>query len=160
MEVSAFNSPLETGVRSLGVLAAAHPLAFDLQRLVVFDHLVVHTADLGGPESLHPKVPLRSAEMLVRRGVIERGIMLMVSRGLVEKVVDEQGFSFRASETALAFLDSLETKYMCALKERARWVSNEFGALSDTDIKIVMENIFEKWVEQFHSTDLQSESQL
>ena len=59
-----FNTPLETGIRSLGILVASYPKAFDLQRLVAFDHLVVHTADIGGPESLHAELPMRSAELL------------------------------------------------------------------------------------------------
>ena len=50
-----FNSPLETGVRALTVLAELAPAALDLQRLVYFDYLVVHSADAGGPRSLHPK---------------------------------------------------------------------------------------------------------
>ncbi len=88
----AFNSPLETGIRSVGILVAAFPACFDLQRLVAFDHLVVHTGDLGGPDSLHPEVPMRSAELLVRRGIVERGLLLMVSRGLVERHVTDKGF--------------------------------------------------------------------
>jgi hypothetical protein len=42
-----FNSALETGIRSVGILVAAYPRAFDLQQLVAFDHLVVHTGDIG-----------------------------------------------------------------------------------------------------------------
>ena len=49
-----FNSTLETGVRSVVILDALHPRAFDLAHLTWFDHLVVHTSDIGGPGSLHP----------------------------------------------------------------------------------------------------------
>ena len=49
--VELFNSPLETGVRALVVLDAAHPMAFDLTYLTWFDHLVVHTGDVAGPPS-------------------------------------------------------------------------------------------------------------
>src|ERR1700712_1779461 len=100
LAASAFSSPLETGIRSLGVLVASYPQSFDLQRLVVFDHLIVHTGDLGGPASLHPRLPLRSAELIVRRGLVERGLMLMVSRGLLNRVVNEDGIAYCASELA------------------------------------------------------------
>jgi hypothetical protein len=156
--ISAFHSPLETGVRSLGVLVASHPLSFDLQRLVVFDHLIVHTGDLGGPSSLHPRLPLRSAELLVRRGLVERGLLLMMSRGLIERVVNETGFSYRASELAETFLESLTTSYMHALKQRATWVAEEFSASSDVEIRNTMNAIFEQWVDQFHSAQIQSEN--
>lgn len=154
---SPFNSPLETGVRSLGVLAASFPLSFDLQRLVVYDHLVVHTGDLGGPPSLHPRLPLRSAEMLIRRGLVERGIGLMMSRGLIVRVVDNNGFSYRASELAGTILDSFESEYLRELRFRANWVAEQFSDSSDEEIRRTMENIFEKWIDQFHSSKLQPE---
>jgi hypothetical protein len=158
MAISPFNSPLETGIRSLGVLSSSYPQNFDLQRLVVFDHLVVHTGDLGGPVSLHPRLPLRSAELLVRRALVERGLMLMISRGLIERVVDEQGFSYRASELAEPFLGSLATEYMQALKERAEWVATNFSASSEDEIRQTINTIFEQWVDQFHSAQNQSEA--
>ncbi len=55
-----FNSELETGTRAMVILEAAYPRAFDLARLTWFDHLVVHTEDIGGPESLHPALPGRT----------------------------------------------------------------------------------------------------
>lgn len=56
-----FNSPLETGVRAVVVLNAAYPKAFDLSQVTWFDHLVVHTSDIGGPKSLHPVYHLVAA---------------------------------------------------------------------------------------------------
>ncbi len=54
-----FNSPLETGIRSLSILVAAYPASLDIQRLVEMDYLVVHSGDAGGPESLHVPLPRR-----------------------------------------------------------------------------------------------------
>ena len=102
-----FNSPLETGIRSVGMLVAAYPKSFDLQRLVAFDYLVVHTGDVGGPESLHPALPMRSTELLVRRGLVERGLLLMISRNLVQREAAAEGIYYRAGEFAETFLDSL-----------------------------------------------------
>src|SRR4051812_37088095 len=90
-----FNSALETGIRSVGVLVAAYPRAFDLQHLVAFDHLVVHTGDVGGPSSLHPELPMRSAELLVRRELVERGLLLMMTRDLVEREAEASGIYYR-----------------------------------------------------------------
>jgi hypothetical protein len=44
-----FNGPLEAGVRAVAVLGAAYPRTFDLQRMVAFDYLLVHTSELDGP---------------------------------------------------------------------------------------------------------------
>src|SRR4051794_38949553 len=96
-----FNSPLEAGTRAVAVLAAAYPRAFDLQRLIAFDHLLVHTGDIGGPASLHPPVPLRSAELLVRRKLVERALLLMMTRDLIGRQVGSDGIRYIAGENAV-----------------------------------------------------------
>ena len=126
-----FNSPLETCVRSVCLLVAAFPKHFDLQRLIVFDHLVVHTGDLDGPTSIHPNIPMRSAELLVRRGIVESGLLLMISRGLVNRQASNEGISYRAGEFAETFLASLTSTYLRELQNRANWVVNHFGTLND-----------------------------
>ena len=75
-----FNSTLETGIRALVVLEAFHPRRCDLMEMTWLDHLVVHTGDLDGedvPESLHPDLPNRAGELLVRRQLVERSLRLM-----------------------------------------------------------------------------------
>src|SRR4051794_423087 len=106
-----FNSPLETGGRSLTILVAAFPVAFDLQRLVEMDYLVVHSGDADGPESLHAPLPLRAGELLVRRGLIEKGLLLMISRGLVRRIPSKDGFHYIAEETAAPFICALTADY-------------------------------------------------
>jgi hypothetical protein len=144
-----FNSALETGLRSICLLVADHPRSFDLQRLVTFDHLVVHTGDLGGPTSLHAAVPMRTAELLVRRGLVERGLLLMVSKGLVERRVDSSGISYCAGEFSETFLSSLASDYTITLKERASWIVHEFGDLTDAQLKERVGEYFDQWIEQF-----------
>ena len=81
-----FNGPLEAGIRAVALLGAAYPKAFDLQRLTALDYLLVRTNDLdGGPESLHPPTPLRSPDAEVRRRIVHQGLVLMMSRDLVEQ---------------------------------------------------------------------------
>jgi hypothetical protein len=144
-----FNTPLETGIRSLGLLVASYPKAFDLQRLVAFDHLVVHTADIGGPESLHPELPMRSAELLVRRGLVERGLLLMMSRGLVERQADASGIVYRAGEFAETFFSSLSSPYLVALRERATWISLTFSDMEEDAFREAMNAAFGRWIEEF-----------
>ena len=58
--VQTFNSPIETGVRALILLAESYPDQLDLQRILEFDYIMVHTGDVDGPPSIHPALPLRS----------------------------------------------------------------------------------------------------
>jgi hypothetical protein len=113
---TAFNTPLETGVRSLAILVAAYPSTYDLQRLVELDYLVVHSGDADGPESLHPPLPLRAGELLVRRALIERGLLLMLSRSFVSRRVSAVGIEYQASESAASFLAMLQSEYILLLR--------------------------------------------
>ena len=144
-----FNSPLETGVRSLAILVAAFPIAFDLQRLVEMDYLVVHSGDVDGPHSLHAPLPLRAGELLVRRGLIENGLLLMMSRDLVQRVPKDDGFNYLAGETAAPFMSSLTSEYSLQLMDRASWAVSRFENVSTEDIRRITHRVFEKWSSQF-----------
>lgn len=146
---STFNSPLETGVRSLAILVAAFPAVFDLQRLVEMDYLVVHSGDADGPNSLHVPLPLRAGELLVRRGLIEKGLILMMSRGLVQRIPAEDGFGYVAAETAAPFITSLEAGYTRKLNARAEWAVNRFQDTSTEEIRRITHRLFERWSSQF-----------
>ena len=150
--VITFNSPLEAGIRALGILLPAFPQLLDFQRLVAFDHLVVHTGDIGGPESLHPPLPLRSAELTVRRTLVERGVLLMMSRGLIERIVDDTGISYRAGDLAQTFMSTLTTPYLTQLQERGKWVVSTFADLNDDGLRQTMNSFFGRWIEEFQAT--------
>jgi hypothetical protein len=147
--VTPFNSPIETGVRALIVLAEAYPETLDLQRILEFDYLVVHSGDVGGPPSLHPALPLRSGELLVRRQLIERGLLLMMSRGLVQRIATESGLCYQADDNAGPFLDALSADYLNDLKQRATWVMSTFGHMSDSHIRQALSKIYEPWTREF-----------
>ncbi|MCP9749984.1 ABC-three component system middle component 2 [Ferruginibacter sp. HRS2-29] len=146
-----FNSPLESGIRSLGILTHAYPAMLDIQRLVIFDHFVVHTGDIGGPVSLHPKLPLRSTEILVRRNLVERGLMLMMSRNLIKQIIDVNGIFYQAGEFSETFLNSLSAPYLKSLRERSDWVVNNYSNTGDDVLMEIIAKNFGEWIEEFHS---------
>jgi hypothetical protein len=152
-KVPTFNGPLEAGLRAVTLLGAAYPRWFDLQRLVGFDYLLVHTGDIGGPKSLHPPSPLQSAELLVRRGLIERALLLMMGRQLIEREVSAEGIRYRAGESAATFLSSLQSEYLIALKNRAGWLIAELGDRSEQDFRAVIRKFFDQWVEEFQAAE-------
>ena len=148
--VTVFNSALETGVRALVILAANFPAALDLQRLVDFDYLVVHSGDVNGPESLHPPLPMREGELLVRRKIIGSGISLMMSRGLVNRITGAEGIVYQATEYAKPFVDSMATSYMRELIDRANWVGETFGGMDTNELHNLISSFFDKWATQIH----------
>lgn len=146
---SPFNSGLETGVRTLAILIACYPNAHDLGRLVQYDYLTVHSADADGPPSLHPPLPLRSGELLVRRGLIESGLRLMMSRSLVRRELHVQGFLYSADDSAASFLENMRSPYILSLRERAEWVAATFDVLSDDELDSIVRRLFESWTIEF-----------
>lgn len=148
-----FNSALETGVRALAILAAAYPNGHDLHRLVQYDYLTVHSADADGPPSLHPALPLRSNELLVRRHLVERGLLLMMSAGLVARQIGKDGFKYTAEEDAGAFLANLKSDYLGGVKERADWVVETFDDMTNDELVGVTKKLFEAWTVEFLPID-------
>jgi len=147
---SVFNSPVELGLRALMLLAESHPKPLDIQRLVILDYLLVHSGDLeGGPESLHPPSPLRAGEVSVRRGLIEDGLHLFATKGLVTRIANEAGISYAAEELAAAFLDAFTSTYGAALRSRAAWAVETAGALPDADAATLLEKTIGRWKTEF-----------
>lgn len=147
--VRTFNSPIETGMRALILLAESYPTQLDLQRLLEYDYIMVHTGDVDGPPSIHPALPLRSGELLVRRELIERGLMLMISRGLVTRHATPLGFMYQAEDDAGPFLDALDAEYLTELKDRASWVVDRFQEVGDQDIRLLLTKVYDQWSREF-----------
>lgn len=154
-----FNSPLETGVRAIVVLNAAYPRAFDVTEIAWFDHLIVHTGDIGGPQSLHPDVPQRSGELLVRRRLVEDSLLVMRRLHLVEFVPDgDAGLLYRASEEAVGVIELMRSPYSIALRERAEWLASNVLSRSRLDLEHLVAERIGRWRIEFHGGDAASET--
>jgi hypothetical protein len=150
---SPLNSPLEVGVRVLMILTEAYPQRLDVNRLVLLDHGVLHSADLGGPESLHPALPVRVGELGVKRTVIEEGLQVMVRAKLVEMSAGDRGIEFVASDSAYAFVSVLASNYATILHERIEWMFGHFSDLSEDALRTEMRSILSSWAEEFGPAD-------
>jgi hypothetical protein len=149
-----FNSTLETGIRALVVLEAFYPRRCDLIEMTWLDHLVVHTGDLDGqdvPESLHPDLPNRAGELLVRRQLVERSLRMMQQVHLVEVFETEAGIEFCASEEAPSYLDLLQAPYSLALKQRAKWMADHFAGLETAEMRALIESRIGRWTAEFRA---------
>jgi hypothetical protein len=155
--VHPFNSQLETGIRALVVLEAFYPRRCDLLEMTWLDHLVVHTGDLDGedvPESLHPDLPNRAGELLVRRQLVEKSLLLMQQVHLVEVFETEDGIAFGASEDAPSYLDLLQAPYSLALKERAKWMANRLASMQTSEMRALIEGRIGRWTADFRMDEM------
>lgn len=144
-----FNSPLECGLRMLFVLDAADARPCDLQRLIAYDYLLVHSGDVEGPVSLHPAVPFRGGEMLVKRDVLKAGLDQMFSKELLDKRFDTNGISYCGTPLTTAFIDLMANDYSRELRARAQWVVERFSALSDHELSTFMDENLGRWGAEF-----------
>jgi hypothetical protein len=148
-----FNSPLETGVRSAILLDTAYPRGFDLMQLTWLDHLVVHTADIGGPESLHPNVPQRNGELLIRRALVEEGLMLMRRMHVIEAKFTAEGIIYLADDQAGLLVRLIRTNYGCTLKERAKWLVEYLNERGFEHLRSIITSKIGRWAIEFQSND-------
>jgi hypothetical protein len=151
-----FNGPLETGVRAVVVLNAVFPLQLDLSDLTLLDHLVVHTADVDGPVSLHPNLPQRTGEMLVRRRLIEQGIKLMRRFQMISVQPLQTGIFYQATEDASAFAELLRSEYAVQLKIRAKWLAENVCILGREAMSDLAKEKLGRWNVEFQTSELSS----
>jgi hypothetical protein len=140
-----FNTPLEAGVRAILILEAFAPQAFDIATMSLLDYYIVHTGDAGGPPSLHPEINARAGEYLVRRHLVEEGLLLMARASLVEQVFSGSGIAFRAHETATAMIDLFGSAYNLRLAQAAQWLASEAADKGVDPFIQSLKNGLEQW---------------
>jgi ABC-three component (ABC-3C) system Middle Component 2 len=144
-----FNTPLECGFRLVIILDAISGEP-DLQRLVSYDYLLVHSGDEeDGPASLHPAVPFRGTELLVKRELVRQSLDYMFSRELLEKRMSSSGITYCGTALTHAFARLLKSGYANELKMRAEWLSRRFGDMSDSQLTDFMSANVGRWGAEF-----------
>jgi len=150
-----FNSPLETGLRILYILNELYPTGCDLQRLVYYDYILVHSNDVpNGPKSLHPSIPHRSTEILVKRELVKKGITLMNSKELVNSIFDSSGILYSATELTKPFLEYNKSDYAINLKSVSNWLVKTFASYSDEALSLFIKNNLDVWGGEFSKESL------
>ncbi|AYG61482.1 hypothetical protein CCGE525_15095 [Rhizobium jaguaris] len=136
----------------LFVLSASRPSSYDVQRLISYDYLLVHSGDAADEHgSLHPAVPNRGNEWVVKRDVVQAGLHLMFARELLEKRLTGQGILFSGTDLTTAFVNLLETPYAEALRERAAWLATTFDPYSDAELQQFMTSRVGVWGAEFET---------
>lgn len=147
-----FNHPLEVGIRALAILIEAYPTPLDLQYLVFFDYITIHSNDFGGAESLHAPLPMRSGEFSIKRDLIERGLFLMMSKDLIERLSLPSGFAYKASDSANTFFSMLTSPYVLGLRERAKWVIDTYGDKTPEELSELERSIISQREHHFYES--------
>lgn len=145
---SLYNRPAEVGIRALIVLSYLND-GVDLQRLTQYDYLLVHSGDLDGPASLHPRSPVRSGELIARRSLVRDSVESLFRKGLISKDYVESGITLRATEAGRVLLTYLRSSYSADLFERARWIGSHVHAMNPQEIERALQEASGKWNYEF-----------
>ncbi len=71
--------------------------------------------------------------MVGHRQLIERGLLLTISRGLVSRHATPNGFLCQAEDDPGSLRDALTVEYLDDLKDRAVWIVDRVSEMSDHD---------------------------
>jgi hypothetical protein len=151
IKVFPFNNGIETGLRMLVLLTSAFPFKYDIDHLVYFDYMMVHSGDINPDiKSLHPAVPNRTGELFVRRSLIQNGIDLFIQKGFLLRAYTEKGIQYGATEAATPFLESLSEDYTQELVKRASWVAANYANIKLNDLRKMMNDNLSKIRNEFN----------
>lgn len=144
-----FNSPLEISLRLLFIFNATTK-SLDLQRLIYYNYLLVHSADiLNAPKSIHADLPRRSCEMLVNRTIVKKGLTLLLSKDIIAVKYLKNGIEYKKNNNTNSFLQYFESSYSKQLQERANWRCSNFDNLTDRQLAGLIESNIGKWGSEF-----------
>lgn len=137
-----FNNEVETGLRTLVILNEIYPLEVDLSKLLYLDYITVHSGDLDESKpSLHTPVPYQKGELLIRKPIIQKGLSLLMSKGLANLVYLPNGLYYSASEKSTPFIESLDASYTASLIDRAKWTVSNFANLGSNEMHALLNQI-------------------
>lgn len=146
-----FNSPLESGLRLLFILKNTNKHFIDIQRLIYYNYLLIHSSDIQDApfESLHPEMPNRSCEILIGRKIIQKGINLLLSKGLICVKYTKTGIKYTSNNSTSLFLGYLTSAYSKELEKRSRWVCEKYDHMSDHNLNEFIQSNLGKWGAEF-----------
>jgi hypothetical protein len=145
-----FNSPLEIGFRTLFILNGIFPSEIDFNRLVIYDYFLLNSSDFpNGPKSLHPPIPHRSAQIIIKPLILKDALVLMKSKELIDIIFSPEGIKYKANELTKAFIDLQENEYSKKLIESSNWINKQFGNYRDEQLNPLVENNIPNWGGEF-----------
>ncbi|MEP5339442.1 MAG: ABC-three component system middle component 2 [Algibacter sp.] len=157
-KIELFNSDVEVGMRALLIINNVKG-SIDLDRLLVYDYLCLHTYDFGGPESLHPAIPNRNVELVIKSERISKGLRLLITKELINVRLLKKGIYYSKNKLTNSFLNYVKSSYRYDYEIRVKWVLDNFSSLSDNKLKLFVEENMGKWVNEF-STETEAFNEL
>lgn len=151
-KIQIFNSPEEVGVRILLILDICQK-RMSKQRIMYYDYFSLHLKDLDQTqESLHPDNPNHSSEIAIKRDLINKGLDLIIAKGLVSVKYSKTGIYYQYNQLTHEFVNLFQNTYVEELKMNIATVNEFFLKYSDRQIYKYINGNIGKWAGEFESS--------
>lgn len=131
-----YSSDVEISLRLLAILQFYPNSPVNIERLVVYDYLILHGNDIFPKlKSLHPKSPNSSNEFLIKRELFKRGLHLLVSKELIKVNISKTGISYQGSELTVRFCQKLNSAYSRKLYPAVQSVISAASPYTDLELE-------------------------
>lgn len=148
-KIKVFNSPEEVGTRILFILSLCNK-RMSSQRIMYYDYFILHLNDIDNTFiSLHPDNPNHSSEIAVRRVIINKGLTLMISKGLLDIKYTRTGIYYQKNEITDPFLNLFSNGYVEHMKKNIAVVKGKFSNYSDAQIYRYINKYIGSWTGEF-----------
>ncbi|MDP9702408.1 hypothetical protein J2T16_005386 [Paenibacillus intestini] len=150
-----FNSTLEVSLRLLVLLSQDSNKTYDTDRLVILDYFILHAKDIDcEQENLHPSLPLRSSEIIIKRKLVSEGLELLISRGLIEIIYKDTGIYYKSNKLTHMFTNLLKSDYFNRLKGLSNWVVEKYGSFDTPELNSIVNKNIQLWGGEFEYESL------
>ncbi|WP_148359073.1 ABC-three component system middle component 2 [Peribacillus simplex] len=147
---SLFNAPLEVGLRTLVLLSYVKTNDYDIDRIVIFDYFILHARDIDAEQNnLHPSLPHRSTEIIIRRKLILEGLEILVSKGLVDIIYNNAGIFYKSNKMTDLFVNLLKSNYFIRLKNLTHWAISKYGEIDTQQLNSLINENVQLWGGEF-----------
>lgn len=145
-----FNSEIEIGIRVLVLLEKSRLTKHSLQRLCVYDYLLLHAGDIDKMQiNIHPLHPYRGSEYPIKFQSIEKAIYLIISRKLINVYFDADGINYGRNERTTWFLNAFESEYVDRIKRTAEWINDNFAGSTDEELAALIKQGIGNWGDEY-----------
>jgi len=103
---------------------------------------------------------MRAGEISLRRGLVEQGLQLLASRGLVKRTLDHNGILYQAEDLTNLYISSMRGNYFEALKIRSLWAVSLTEPMNDEAINRLRQQSTSAWKMEFVDLEDAQESAL
>lgn len=113
------NSDVEVSLRILMLVDSDFGQeSMDIDEILYLDYLVIHMNDFDSSlVSIHPSMPNKEQEVLVRRASIQKAILLLISRDLIAVKYTDDGIKYASNSFTNIFTNYFESEYAKEIKE-------------------------------------------